>query len=50
MQLDSEQRAQLDRDGYLFFPSLLRRDEIAVLLDEVPRLYAEQRQEKQQGF
>ena len=45
MQLDSEQRSRLDRDGYLFFPSLFKPDEIAVLLDEVPRLYAEHRQE-----
>jgi ectoine hydroxylase len=45
MQLDPEQRSQLDRDGYVFFPSLFKTDEIAVLLDEVPRLYAERRQE-----
>jgi ectoine hydroxylase len=45
MQLDSEQRSRLDRDGYLFFPRLFKPDEIAVLLDEVPRLYAEHRQE-----
>jgi ectoine hydroxylase len=45
MQLDSEQRSRFDRDGYLFFPSLFKPDEIAVLLDEVPRLYAVHRQE-----
>jgi ectoine hydroxylase len=45
MQLDSEQRSRLDRDGYLFFPGLFKPDEIAVLLGEVPRLYAEHRQE-----
>jgi len=45
MQLESEQRSRLDRDGYLFFPSLFQPDEIAVLIDEVPRLYAERRQE-----
>src|ERR1700693_3538734 len=45
MQLDSEQRSRLDRDGYLFFPSLFKPDEIAVLLKEVPRLYAEHRPE-----
>ena len=45
MQLEAEQRSRLDRDGYLFFPSLFQPDEIAVLIDEVPRLYAERRQE-----
>ena len=45
MQLESEQRSRLDRDGYLFFPNLFQPDEIAVLIDEVPRLYAERRQE-----
>ncbi len=45
MQLDAGQQSRLDRDGYLFFPALFSPDEIAVLLDEVPRLYAEQRQE-----
>src|ERR1700693_212783 len=45
MQLDSEQRSRLDRDGYLFFPSLFKPDEIAVLLKEVPPLYAEHRPE-----
>src|SRR6202051_2229811 len=45
MQLDSEQRARLDREGYLFFPSLFTPDETGRLLDEVPRLYAQHRQE-----
>lgn len=45
MQLDSEQQSRLDRDGYLFFPALFSLAEIAVLHDEVPRLYAEYRQE-----
>ena len=45
MQLDSEQRSRLDREGYLFFPSLFTPDEIGVLLDEVPRLYSQRRQE-----
>jgi ectoine hydroxylase len=45
MQLDAEQQSRLEREGYLFFPALFAPDEIAVLLDEVPRLYAERRQE-----
>ena len=45
MQLTPAQLAQFERDGYLFFPSLFKPDEIKVLLDEVPRLYAQQRPE-----
>ncbi len=45
MQLTSEQLHQFDRDGYLFFPSLFKPQEIKVLLDEVPQLYAQQRPE-----
>src|SRR3977135_4691907 len=45
MQLNPEQKSRLDSEGYLFFPSLFKPAEIAVLLDEVPRLYAEHRQE-----
>jgi ectoine hydroxylase len=45
MKLSSEQVAQFDRDGYLFFPSLFTAAEIKVLTDEVPRLYAQQRPE-----
>ena len=37
MKLTSEQFAQFDRDGYLFFPSLFTPEEIAVLTEEVPR-------------
>jgi ectoine hydroxylase len=40
MQLSAEQLASFERDGYLFFPSLFRPDEVQVLLDEVPALYA----------
>src|SRR5919201_904651 len=45
MKLMPEQIAQFDRDGYLFFPRLFTTEEIRVLLDEVPRLYAQQRPE-----
>jgi ectoine hydroxylase len=45
MQLTPQQIEQFDRDGYLFFPSLFSRKEIAVLNAEVPRLYAEKRPE-----
>ena len=45
MKLTSEQIEQFDRDGYLFFPGLFSREEIAVLKAEVPRLYAEHRPE-----
>ena len=45
MKLSAEQVAQFDRDGYLFFPSLFTPQEIGVLLEEVPRLYAMRRPE-----
>ena len=45
MKLTDEQVAAFDRDGYLFFPSLFSRDELAPLLEEVPRLYAQRRPE-----
>ena len=45
MRLTPEQIEQFDRDGYLFFPSLFRPEEVRVLLDEVPRLYAARRPE-----
>src|SRR5258708_34771737 len=45
MKLDPQQVQDFERDGYLFFPSLFSRDEIKVLLDEVPRLYAQRRPE-----
>ena len=40
MQLTPEQRAQFERDGWLFFPSLFTPDETRVLTDAVPALYA----------
>jgi ectoine hydroxylase len=45
MQLTQVQIAQFDRDGYLFFSSLFTPEEIQVLLDEVPHLYAQYRPE-----
>jgi L-proline 4-hydroxylase len=45
MKLSQNQIAQFNKDGYLFFPSLFTLDEIAVLHEEVPRLYAQDRPE-----
>jgi ectoine hydroxylase len=45
MKLTSDDIARFDRDGYLFFPGLFSPAEIAVLDDEVPRLYAQHRPE-----
>src|SRR5258705_9382621 len=45
MKLTPEQIAAFDRDGYLFFPSLFKPEEIKALTDEVPRLYAQHRPE-----
>ena len=45
MKLTTEQLEQFEREGYLFFPGLFSRQEIAVLAAEVPRLYAERRPE-----
>jgi len=45
MKLTPQQLEQFDRDGYLFFPKLFSQAEITPLLDEVPRLYAQQRPE-----
>jgi ectoine hydroxylase len=45
MNLTQEQLAQFDRDGYLFFPRLFSGDEIKVLTDEVPGLFAQRRPE-----
>src|SRR5260221_14008393 len=45
MKLTPAQLAAFDKDGYLFFPSLFTPEEIGVLLDEVPRLYAQRRPE-----
>jgi len=45
MQLSREQIEQFERDGYLFFPSLFTPEEMRVLVDEVPHLYAQHRPE-----
>jgi ectoine hydroxylase len=45
MQLSPEQLARFDCDGYLFFPSLFTPEEIHVLIDAVPALYAQHRPE-----
>src|SRR5882757_1007398 len=45
MKLGQEQIRRFESDGYLFFPGLFTRGEIKVLIDEVPRLYAQRRPE-----
>ena len=45
MKLSEAQLAQFDRDGYLFFPSLFSPEEVKVLTDAVPALYAQRRPE-----
>ena len=45
MKLTPHQIEQFDRDGYLFFPSIFSPEEMKVLLDEVPKLYALRRPE-----
>ena len=45
MKLTDQQLEQFDRDGYLFFPSLFSAEEIKVLTDAVPALYAQRRPE-----
>ncbi|HJY78246.1 MAG TPA: phytanoyl-CoA dioxygenase family protein, partial [Burkholderiales bacterium] len=45
MKLSPEQLEQFDREGYLFFPGLFTPQEIKVLTDEVPSLYAQRRPE-----
>src|SRR3989442_1886541 len=45
MKLAQAQLEQFDRDGYPFFPSLFTTEEIQVLLDEVPHIYAQYRPE-----
>ena len=45
MKLTAEQIQQFESDGYLFFPSLFTPEEIKVLTDEVPSLYAQRRPE-----
>ena len=45
MKLTSDQLDRFDSEGYLFFPSLFSAEEIVVLNEEVPRLYAQDRPE-----
>jgi ectoine hydroxylase len=45
MKLTQSQIDTFERDGYLFFPGLFRPEEVKVLLDEVPALYAQRRPE-----
>src|SRR5438046_5417843 len=45
MKLSAEQIERFDREGYLFVPSLFKPEEIKVLTDEVPGLYAQRRPE-----
>jgi ectoine hydroxylase len=45
MKLTDQQLAQFDREGYLFFPSLFSAEEVKVLTDAVPALYAQRRPE-----
>ncbi len=45
MKLTPTQLEQFERDGYLFFPSLFSPEEIKVLTDAVPALYAQRRPE-----
>jgi len=45
MKLSEAQLAQFDRDGELFFPSLFSPEEVKVLTDAVPALYAQRRPE-----
>jgi ectoine hydroxylase len=45
MQLSREQVERFEHDGFLFFPGLFRPEEVRVLTDEVPGLYAQQRPE-----
>jgi len=45
MRLQANDVERFDRDGYLFFPSLFRPEEVRVLADEAPRLFAQHRPE-----
>ena len=45
MRIIREQLDSFERDGFLFFPRLFRPEEVKVLCDEVPRLYAQHRPE-----
>ena len=45
MRINREKLDSFERDGFLFFPNLFRPEEVKVLSDEVPRLYAQHRPE-----
>ena len=45
MKLTPAQLEQFDREGFLFFPGLFTPEEIRILTEEVPRLYAQRRPE-----
>jgi ectoine hydroxylase len=45
MKLTQEQILQFEEQGFLFFPQLFLPEEVKVLADEVPRLYAQNRPE-----
>ncbi len=45
MKLTNDQLRQFEEQGYLFFPSLFRPDEMKVLLDQLPDIYAQHRPE-----
>jgi ectoine hydroxylase len=45
MKLTQEQILQFEEQGFLFFPELFLPEEVKVLADEVPRLYAQNRPE-----
>ncbi|MSO91884.1 MAG: proline hydroxylase [Rhodospirillales bacterium] len=45
MKLTADQVREFEETGYLFFPSLFRREEIDVLNGELPGIFAEDRQE-----
>ena len=45
MKLSPEQIRQFDEEGYVFIPDLFSKDEVGVLMAEVPGIYAQQRKE-----
>ncbi|HEY5310610.1 MAG TPA: phytanoyl-CoA dioxygenase family protein, partial [Casimicrobiaceae bacterium] len=45
MRLTPEEIERFERDGYLFYPAHFRPEEVKVLTDEVPALYAQRRPE-----
>ncbi len=45
MELTDDQVARFEADGYLFLPELFDAAEVAVLLGEVPALFAVERKE-----